>query len=174
MWTNLLMKHVSVFYTSWLCSVIMDVIIPASATSVIVLTLWVLVWVCVTTLRTEQTDTWTSISASRSSGRISRSSSKVKVVRQRSRSPGQNNVFRGCQWWMKLEISDGAAKEGTMYIYNYILYSYDAGCFQSVCVLMWIYFIMNICIFMLQFIAMVVHGIWRIPIGDNECFVWQG
>ncbi len=49
--------------------------------------------VCVTTLLAKWTDIWTWISGCRSSGWISRSSSKVKVIDQRSRSPGQKRFL---------------------------------------------------------------------------------
>ncbi len=50
--------------------------------------------VSVTTLMAKRTDIQTWISACRSSGRISRSSLKVKVIGQRSRSLGQKTSFR--------------------------------------------------------------------------------
>ena len=73
------------------CNVIL-LLLPASATGVIVLALCVILSVCLA-LTAERTDIQTCILACRSSGRISRSSSKVKVIGQRSRSPGQKNVF---------------------------------------------------------------------------------
>ncbi len=63
---------------------------------VIVLTssVCVCVCLCVTTLTAKRTDIQTRISVCRSSGRISRSSSKVKVIGQGSRSLGQK-TFSG-------------------------------------------------------------------------------
>ncbi len=52
------------------------------------------VGVSVTTLMAKRTDIQTWIPACRSSGRISRSSSKVKVIGQRSRSLGQKTFFK--------------------------------------------------------------------------------
>ncbi len=52
------------------------------------------VCVCVTTLTAKRTDIHTWISLCRSSGRISRSSSKIKVIVQRSKSLGQKTFFR--------------------------------------------------------------------------------
>ena len=69
---------------------------PASATGVIVLAssvcLSVRLSICLA-LTAERTDVQTLILAWRSSGRLSRSSSKVKVIGQRSRSPGQKTFF---------------------------------------------------------------------------------
>ena len=70
---------------------------PASAMGVIVLTSCVSVWVCLSvrlTLLAKRTDIRTWILAYRSSGRISRSSSKVKLIGQRSWSPGQKTFSR--------------------------------------------------------------------------------
>ena len=81
---------------------------PASATGVIVLAscvcVWVWVWVFLA-LTAERTDVQTWILACRSSGRASRSSSKVKVIGQRSRSPGQKNVF-SMRWHMEVTDAD--------------------------------------------------------------------
>ncbi len=52
------------------------------------------VCLCVTTLTGKRTDRQTWISVCRSSGRISRLSSKVKVIGQRSRSLGRKTFFR--------------------------------------------------------------------------------
>ncbi len=52
----------------------------------------VCVCLCVTTLTAKRTDIQTCISVCRSSERISRSSSKVKVIGQRSRSLGQKRL----------------------------------------------------------------------------------
>ena len=64
---------------------------------IVCLSFCVCVCVClsVTTLTSERTDIRTWFLVCRSSGRISRSSSKVKVVGQRSRSPGQIMWWRG-------------------------------------------------------------------------------
>ncbi len=68
---------------------------PSSATGVIVLTLSVCV--CVLPLPRLNGQTYGPDSVCRSSGRISRSSSKVKVIGQRSRSRGQEMLLR-CLW----------------------------------------------------------------------------
>ncbi len=63
-------------------------------TSCVCVCVCVSVCLCVTTLTAKRTDIQTWISVCRSSWRISRSSSKVKVIGQRSRSLGQETFFR--------------------------------------------------------------------------------
>ena len=55
-------------------------------------------------LMAKRTDVWTWFLAGRSNGRISRSSLKVKVISQRSSSPGQKGFPTGISIWCLLEL----------------------------------------------------------------------
>ena len=90
---------------------------PASAKGVIVLTSSVCL--SVTTLTAERTNIRTWFLVCRLSGRISRSGLKVKVVGQRSRSPGQKMFHRylfpeGAWWLMRLHRDEDSSKKTHM------------------------------------------------------------
>ncbi len=105
---------------------------------VIVLSLSVSVSVCLT-LMAERTDTLNWILACRSSGRISRSNSNVKVIGQKSRSPGQKTFFyEMSSSYYKLDCLSSemcrflcAVEEATQ---EHDCKAYDAGRTQSKCV----------------------------------------